>query len=678
MSLFVYSRWDGSQDVFPVHEEDVLEQLAENMMPHGDVSAALRSMSQRGLRGRNGEHLKGLQDMVQRLRQRRQEFLDRYNLNDILERVREELSEIKGLERQGIDERRREAAEKLQRLQSDGQGAGLQADLLRKLEQIAQKNQAFLDALPADPAPALQQLSGYEFMAPEAQRRFDDLMKRLQQQVLGSTVDRMSEQLQRLSPQDTGRMKEMLRRLNQMLEEKAKGGQPDFQSFMRQFGDLFGSERPSSLEELVQWLQQQAAQMESLFSSLAPEQRRQLRKALESALGDPELSGELARLAANLEALQPGNPWHREYPFQGSEGLDLEAGLDVMRRLQRLDEMERQLKRSQQGANLGEVDQAMLQELLGQDALHDLQRLQQLVKMLEESGYLVTVGGCSQLTPKGVRKVGQKALREIFSTIKRDRAGRHATSKTGVGVELGDGTKRYEFGDPLALDLQKTVFNALGRGGGSLPLQLHPDDFEVHRTYEQQQSASVLMIDLSLSMAMRGSFMAAKKVALALDNLIRTQFPRDAFHIVGFSTYAREIKAERLAYLSWDELDPYTNIQHGLALAQKLLSKVSGGTKQIIMVSDGEPTAHLEDGHLYLQYPPSPRTIRETLREVKRCTGRGITINTFMLDRNAHLVDFVAQMTRINRGRVFYTSPDRLGQYVLVDYLTSRRRVLSA
>ena len=678
MTLHRYSRWDGTQDVFPVHEEDVLEQLAEHMMPHGDVGAALRTLAQRGLRGRDGQHFRGLQDMVQSARQRRQELLDRYNMNSILDRLRQELAEIKRIEQDGIERRKKDAAEKLERIQSEGQGSALQADLLRKLDQMAQRSQERLAAMPAEPAGALQHFRDYEFMEPEAQRRFQELLKWLRQQLLSETVDRMTQQVQRVTPGDLAQVKEMLRGLNWMLEERAKGGQPDFQSFMRKFGHLFGDQQPLTLDELVDWLQKQAAQMDSLLSSMSADQRRQLRKALESALSDPDLHDELSRLAENLQALQGGNTWRREYAFQGQESLDLEEGLDVMRRLQRIDDLERQLKRSQQGGNLADVDEEALKELLGPEALHDLQRLQQLVKVLENSGYVVTVGNRFQLTPKGARKVGQKALREIFSFIKRDRAGQHVAPKSGVGVDTGDGTKRYEFGEPMALDLQKTVFNAVGREGHTLPLRLRLDDFEVHRTYEQRQSASVLMLDLSLSMAMRGNFMAAKKVALALDNLIRSQFPRDTFHIVGFSTYAREIKADRLAYLSWDEFDPYTNIQHGLALAQKLLSKVTGSAKQIIMVSDGEPTAHMEEGHLFLQYPPSPRTIRETLREVKRCTGRGITINTFMLDRNAHLVDFVAQMSRINRGRVFYTSPDRLGQYVLVDYLTSRKRVLSS
>ena len=226
------------------------------------------------------------------------------------------------------------------------------------------------------------------------------------------------------------------------------------------------------------------------------------------------------------------------------------------------------------------------------------------------------------------------------------------------------------------MDLRRTLQSAVMRGGKSVPVRLESDDFQVRETEDMAQAATVLLIDLSLSMAMRGNFVTAKKVALALDTLIRTQFSRDSLYVVGFSTYAREMKPETLAYLSWDEFEPYTNIQHGLVVAQKLLARHSGGNKQIIMVSDGEPTAHIENGRIFLQYPPSPRTIQETLKEVARTTRAGISINTFMLEQNAFLMEFVDQMTRINKGRVFYTSAEQLGEYIVVDYYTNRRRSL--
>ncbi|MSQ40600.1 MAG: hypothetical protein EXR55_02845 [Dehalococcoidia bacterium] len=434
------------------------------------------------------------------------------------------------------------------------------------------------------------------------------------------------------------------------------------------------------MEELLKQLQERMAQMESLLQSLSPQQRRELQSLLNSLFHDPELQEEMSQLAANLERLMPLGALPRQYPFQGDEPLDLQEAMEVMEvmeQLQHIDELERQLRRAQHDANLNDLDEKAVCRLLGEEALREVQRLKRLVEALEEAGYIKKMGDRFELTPKGMRKIGQKALREIFTVIRKSHTGVHNTQATGQGSEPEESTKPYEFGNPFHPNLQKTIMNALSREHAGVPVRLKAKDFEVSRTEEVSHASTVLMVDLSLSMAMRGNFLAAKKVALALDNLIRTQFPRDELYIVGFSTYAREVRPDHLAYLRWDEFDPYTNIQHGLALSQKLLSHLSGGTKQIIMISDGEPTAHMEAGQLFLQYPPSPRTLRETLREVKRCTTKGITINTFMLDRNSYLVDFVEQMTKINRGRVFFTSPERLGQYILVDYYTSRRRVLS-
>ena len=414
--------------------------------------------------------------------------------------------------------------------------------------------------------------------------------------------------------------------------------------------------------------------MQSLLNSMSPEQRQSLQDLLSSAISDPELQQELAQLAANMEELDPMGSLRQEYPFAGTEKLDLSDALQVMEQLQKMEQLERQLRKVQQGGSVSDVDQGALEEVLGEEARQALERLAKMGELLEDSGYIRKLGNRFELTPKGMRKIGHRALQEIFAYIKKDRMGSHQTDSQGYGIEYADATKSYEFGDPFLPHTQRTILNAVLRESTGTPVKVRPEDFEVYRTEQLAQSSTVLMLDLSLSMAMRGNFMAAKKVALALDNLIRTQFPRDKLFIIGFSTYAREVKPEKLPYMSWDEFDPYTNIQHGLLLAQKLLSRVKGGSKQIIMISDGEPTAHMEGGQVFLQYPPSPRTIRRTLAEVRRCTQQSIVINTFMLDRNSYLVDFVEQLTRLNRGRVFYTTPERLGHYILVDYLNARKK----
>ena len=282
------------------------------------------------------------------------------------------------------------------------------------------------------------------------------------------------------------------------------------------------------------------------------------------------------------------------------------------------------------------------------------------------------------MTPRGTRKIGHKALAEIYQNLKNQSFGKHQVAEFGRYGERADDTKAYEFGDPFHLDLKQTMMNALNREGPGSPVSLHPDDFEVHRSETLTQTATVLMLDLSWSMALRGSFQAAKKVALALNNLIRMQYPRDSLYLVGFSAYARELKTEELPYVRWDETVLGTNMHHALLIAQQLLAKHKVGTRQIIMISDGEPTAHLERGRSYFAYPPSPITIRETLKEVKHCTQKGIVINTFMLDRNYYLKEFVGQVAKINRGRVFYTTPDQLGEYILVDFVSHKRKSISS
>ena len=654
-----------------------MEQLADQMMSQGDVGSALRTMMQRGMQGRQGQRVTGIQQLLQKLRERRKETTDRYDLGSVMDHIKEQLDEIVDLERQGIQKRLEEVQERYQQLEAQGDKTDVEKRLLERMEGMAAQNREYLDQLPPDGPAQLRSLQEYEFMDQEAKGRFDQLLQSLQRQVLDSHLQEFSQTLQNLTSQDLQATREMLQDLNRMLEQRIQGGRPDFEQFMHKWGPMFGPNPPSNLEELLEQMQQQLTRMESLLNSMSPQQRRELQELLDAVFKDPELRDELHQLAANLERLQPMGSLRRQYPFQGEEPLTLQQAMGVMEQLQQMEELERQLRRTQHDSNLADLDEEAMRNLLGEEALREFQQLKRLTESLEEAGYIRKLGGKFELTPRGMRKIGQKALREIFAVIRKSRTGTHTTQAPGVGSEWTEDTKLYEYGDPFHPHLQRTLMNSLTRGEPGLPVRLDAQDFEVYRTEQVSHASTVLMVDLSLSMAMRGNFLAAKKVALALDNLIRTQFPRDALYIVGFSTYAREVTPDNLAYLSWDEFDPYTNIQHGLVVSQKLLARLSGGTKQIILISDGEPTAHMESGQLFLQYPPSPRTLRETLREVKRCTTKGITINTFMLDRNSYLVDFVEQMTKINRGRVFYTSPERLGQYILVDYYTSRRRVLS-
>ncbi|MBI2887129.1 MAG: VWA domain-containing protein [Chloroflexi bacterium] len=698
MLSYRYSSWDGTQDILQLHHEELMEELSDYLLAQGDLQSALRMLMQRGMR----DHpLMGLQELQRRLRAKRQQTLDRYNLGSVVEELQKELEEVLRTEREGIQERLTEARERVRQSQENASPSGereQQQDdqstgpdealggqdgldpaaaqrLAEFVERLAQQKLQFLEGLPKELGGALTELASYEFMSPEAKRLYDELMEKLRQQVAQSLFQQLSQGLQSMGPEQTQRLQEMLRDLNQLLEQKLKGADTtqDFQRFKEKWAPQMGGNPPESLEELLEGLQQQMGQMQSLMESLSGQQRSQLQDMLASLMEDMSLREELADLEDALSRLFPQERGQR-YPFRGEEGVDLQEAMRLMEDLKHLEELEKSLRSAQYGEGIDQIDSEEVRKLLGEEEAQSLETLKELAKALEEAGYIRRDGERLELTPRGMRKIGQKALRDIFERLKQDRMGRHPADRKGVGIERLDELKRYEFGDPFFLDLERTVMNAVERGGPGVPVALRPADFEVYRTEQQTQSSTVLMLDLSWSMARRGSFYAAKKVILALHNLIRTQFPRDSVYIVGFSTYARELKPDQLPYITWDQAEPYTNMQQGLMISQRLLAKHKSGTKQIIMISDGEPTAHIERGQIFLGYPPSPRTITETLREVKRCTREGIVINVFMLDRSYYLKEFVDQLTKINRGRAFYTSPEKLGQYVMVDYLAGKRR----
>ena len=717
---FRYSMWDGTQEVPPLEADDILDNLTDDLMNFGDLQHALRNLLQRGMRDPDGQRMQGLRDLLQQLRQQRRQQLDKFNLSSVFDDIKRQLDEIVQMERDTLDRRLGEVdgnqqpgdqqpgapdeqqagqqqpgaqpsrAEQQSSPQGQPQQGGQQpgsqpppgqqpppgefADMLRN---IANRKKDFLNDLSPDVAGQVKQLQDYEFMDPEAQERFNELLESLKKAMMDTFFKDMYEQIANMSPEDLERMKNMVRDLNQMLQDRLAGKEPNFDQFMQQYGDLFGDNPPQSLDELVAQMQHQMGQMQSLLDSLPGEMRQQLQDLLSDKIGDPGLQQGLNELAQNLEYLFPMRDLRNQYPFRGDEEIDLQSAMSLMDQMQSIDEVERQLERTQYGGEIDDIDADKLEELLGPEARETLDQLKQFLEVLEDAGLIRKKGNSWELTPRGTRKIGQRALKEIYAQLKSDSFGKHEIRESGTGGDRTDSTKRYEFGDPFYLDIQKTIMNSMYREGPGVPIHLQPADFEVARTELLTQTATVIMLDLSWSMALRGSFQAAKKVALALNNLISSQFARDSLYIVGFSAYARELKADQLPYVRWDESVLGTNMHHALMIAQKLLAKHTQGTRQIIMISDGEPTAHLERGRSYFAYPPSPITIRETLKEVKRCTQKNITINTFMLDRNYYLKEFVNQVARINKGRVFYTTPDKLGEYILVDYVASKKKKLS-
>lgn len=704
-SLIRYSNWDGSQKD-ELDADDILSAISEDLMEFGDLSQALRYLMQRGMDTSDGNTIKGLRDLLRQLKDQRRQRLDRFDMGSVMEDIKKQLDEILNMERETIDEW-------IEQKETDGHSRKFMDDLMQDLERglktdrprdssmgkdfrnkdkfspagdegdnfsgkvlgnIGEQNKQFINNLPEDTAGRVKALQEYEFLNADAQKKFLRLIQQLRQAMTRSFFKDIEKMVNEMSDGDIERMKHMVKDLNDMLVKKIAGEDPGFEDFMNQYGDMFGDTPPQSLDELLQQMQQQMAATQSLLNSMSPEQQQQLQELMSGRFGDPELEAELVKLAKEMDFLNPNS---KRYDFSGNEEIDLQAAMELMREMAKLDELEQEMQRAQYDGKIDAIDEEKVEELLGEEAREDLEEMKKMLEILEKAGYIRKDGNKYELTPRGSRSLGQKALGEIYQRLKNQNLGNHAIPEEGRFGERIEDSKPYEFGDPFQLHMSRTIRNALDRQGPGTPVQLKTEDFEIYRSESITQTATVLMVDLSWSMALRGSFQAAKKVAMALHNLISTNYPRDSLYVLGFSAFAKEIKAHDLPYLQYDDYLLGTNMQHALILAEKMLAKHQQGSRQIIMITDGEPTAHLENGRPIFAYPPTPTTISKTLKAVRSCTTRNITINTFMLDQSFYLKAFVEQMTKINGGRVFYTEPHNLGEYILVDYVQNKKKRLS-
>ena len=601
---FRYSQWDGTQRIFDIDADELMDRLSEDLLNQGDVMQALRDLFRQGMQDRDGQQMPGLRDLMEQLKDRRRQQMQQHNMDSVLDDLQERLDDIVRTERQGIRRRLDEARQQVDEI-PPGQSTedrSQQQPLLDLLEQRAGRNLERLDNLPQGVGSQLRELMEYDFMDPEAQQKFQELLDMLKSQMAQNISQQMQQQVQNMGPEDMAATREMMRQLNQMMRDRLAGREPDFDGFMRQWGAMFGPNPPQSFDELMEMLQQQLAQMQSMLESMSPEARREMEEALLQAL-DPETRQEMAQFGSLMEQLMPMDDLRRQYPFLGDDSLTMEQAMQMMRELQQLDQLEAALQDAMRTGDLRDIDPDKLAELLGEEARRAWEELDRLRKLLEEAGY-ITGGDRTELTARGIRRIGQKALKEVFTHLKKDRLGGHQLDTRGAnGDPLGE-TKLYEFGDPFQVDLQATVKNAVLRGGPEVPVRLSPQDFEVHRTEHLTKAATIVLLDQSRSMGLFNNFQAAKKVTLALMALIRSQYPRDTLKIVGFSDYAREIDEEDLAKVSWNTWVSGTNLHHALMLSRRMLSKEKGGTRQILVITDGEPTAHLEGDRAFFSYPP--------------------------------------------------------------------------
>jgi len=639
-----YGPWQGGRDPLepPYDVAEALDALGDEVLEGSSPREALRDLLRRGR-----ENLRGLEDIRRDVRRKQRQARQRGHLDGTLEQVRELLD--RALE----DERRA---------------------LFPDPGDAARLAEAELDALPRDTASAVRQLADHQWRSPEARRAYEEIQDLLRREVLDSQFRGMKDALQNASAQDLQQVKDMLADLNAMLAADARGEhtQAQFDEFMAKHGEFF-PERPSTLEELVDQLARRAAAQQRLMRSLSAEQRAELQDLAAGALQDMGLASEMDRLVSGLQSARPDLPWGGREQMDGEQALGMGDATTALEELADLDELDSTLRQDYPGASLTDVDDEQIERALGRQAVDDVAALRRIERELERQGYLKRSGDDFELTARAVRRLGSTALRRVFSQLSARGRGGHDMRDAGAAGDLIGSSRAWVYGDEQPLDVVRTVRNAVLRSGPAPSLRLSVDDFEVVETERRTGAAVALLVDLSYSMALRGTWGAAKSTALALHSLVTTRYPQDAIEIIGFSDYARVLQPVELAGLSSDMVQG-TNLQHGLMLANRHLARHPDAEPVVLVVTDGEPTAHLSrGGQAVFCWPPLAETVELTLAEVERCTRRGATINVFMLDDEPRLVEFVELLARRNGGRVFAPRPDSLGEYVVSDYLRARR-----
>ncbi|HVE63506.1 MAG TPA: VWA domain-containing protein [Mycobacteriales bacterium] len=640
-----YGPWAGGPDPLepPYDVSAAVAEIGDTVLDGSSPREALQALLRRGQRDR-----RGLDALLREARARRREVRERGQLDGTLQQVRELLDRAVERER---------------------------ATLFPEPSDRARLAEQELDALPGDTARAVRQLADYGWTSEEARATYDEIRDLLRREVLDSQFRGMKDSLAGADPAELARVKDMLAALNAMLDADAQGSDTTaaFESFMQTYGDMF-PDAPQTLEELVDALARRAAAAQRMMASLSREQRAELANLMAQAMGDTDLQSEMDRLRRALEQRRPDLDWRSGERMDGDEALGMGDATTALQDLADLDAVEGALHQDYAGATLDDVDLDAVARALGHSAVEDVRALQELERALAEQGYLRRTGGELELTPKAVRRIGATALARVFSRLDATGRGDHDVADAGAAGELTGGSREWRYGDEQPLDVVRTVRNAvLRRPPGTGRVALDVSDFEVIETERRTSAAVCLLVDLSYSMALRGTWGIAKSTALALHSLITTKYPQDTITIVGFSDYARELRPTDLAGLSWDMVQG-TNLQHALMIAGRHLAKRPDAEQVVLVVTDGEPTAHLEpDGRPLFHWPPLPETVALTMAEVIKLTRRGATINVFMLDDEPRLVDFVTALARCNGGRVLAPAPDRLGDYVVSDYLRSRR-----
>jgi len=651
-----YLAWDGRSDPLGDRPDigGLLERLSDDLLMGSGGRQALDRLRREGLPG-----VQGLDAMSRQLRQARHRLQEELDLDGPLAQLQDELREVVEVERAALAQRDDDAA---------------RFDELR------------LDALPPDPAGRFRALRDYDFSSPEAAARFADIGDRLRRDLLDAHLKALTGALESVTAEDVQRIAAMLHDLNDLLEARAaNGGDPPpdeperFAAFLARHSDLVPGE-PRDLDELLADMAQRAQAAQAFLASLSPEQRAQLQELAGAAFDDLDLELQLDRLGRTLPGAfpdgLPGPPddgadgaGQPERPEVGDASGPISQAVDAWERIGELEELEAQLRGDHQGATLDDVDEDALRRTLGHDAVGDLHRLKAIERELERAGALRSRDGELELTPRGARLLGERALAKLLARVRRE----PATPRGGADPEATGQTRPWRFGDREPLATTATVRNAVmrraaeGLAPGPGGVHLHPDDLEVVEQEVRPRTATVLLLDLSFSMPLQGHFIPAKRMALALHALIEGKHRQDSFHLIGFSDYARRLEPADLAAAGFERVYG-TNMHHAFLLARRLLAHDPRPVKRIIMVTDGEPTAHLEHGQSIFNWPPVPETLEATLREAMRLARAGIELDIFLLEDAPGLVAFAERLAQVTGGTVTRMSAEEVGRTVVRGY----------
>lgn len=649
-----YSAYTGGPDPLapPVDLREALEQIGLDVMEGTSPRRALSELLRRGTK-----NMRGADRLAAEANRRRRELLNRNNLDGTLQEIKKLLDEAVLAERK---------------------------ELARALDDDARFSELQIESLSPSPAKAVEELSDYDWRSPEARQKYDQIKDLLGREMLDQRFAGMKQALENATDEDRQAVNEMLDDLNNLLDKHSRGEDTpdDFQDFMRKHGQYF-PENPKNVDELLDSLAQRAAAAQRFRNSLTADQRAELDALAQQAFGSQELMNALNRLDSHLQAARPGEDWDGSAEFSGDNPLGMGEGAQALSDIAELEQLAEQLSQSYAGATMDDVDLDALARQLGDQAAVDARTLAELERALMNQGFLDRGSdGQWRLSPKAMRQLGQAALRDVAQQLS-GRHGERDTRRAGAAGELTGATRPWAFGDTEPWNVTRTLTNAVLRraGAGVMdgPLQLAVEDVEVSETETRTQAAVALLVDTSFSMVMENRWLPMKQTALALNQLVSTRFRSDALQIIAFGRYARTVTAAELTGLE-GVYEQGTNLHHALALAVRHLRRHPNAQPVVLVVTDGEPTAHLEDfdgdgsSAVFFDYPPHPRTIAHTVRGFDEVARLGAQVTIFRLGNDPGLARFIDQVARRVEGRVVVPDLDGLGAAVVGDYLRSRRR----